>query len=143
MKCVYKIKCRDTNISEFYIGSSINFYRRRYNHTSNCNNINARQYNCKLYKFIRDNGGFINWEFEVIKEYKFISKKELTINEQAYGDLLKPELNSYNIVGIDLLKDKNTRKKKNSVKVNCPHCGDEMLKISLKRHIRRKHTEIV
>ena len=32
--------------------------------------------------FINVNGGFDNWEFEVIKEYKFITKKELeTLSE--------------------------------------------------------------
>ena len=39
-KCVYKLKCKDTNITEFYIGSSINFKRRKYNHKSHSNNLN-------------------------------------------------------------------------------------------------------
>ena len=32
IKCVYKLKCRDTNITEFYIGSSINFIKRKSYH---------------------------------------------------------------------------------------------------------------
>ena len=147
MKCVYKLKCKDTNITEFYIGSSMNFYRRTYNHTSNCNNLNSRHYCLPLYMFINVNGGFENWEFEVIKEYKFLTKKELNINEQYYKEVLKPQLNSYNAYGVDIEKDKNRRKItdkiRNSIKANCPHCNKILNKSSLKRHIRSKHSEIV
>ena len=144
MKCVYKLKCRDPNITEFYIGSSINFERRKIKHKSVSNNLNRREYCSPLYMFINVNGGFENWDFEVIKEYKFITKKELSINEQYYIELLKPKLNSSNAYGIDIERKKNTKEKQqNKIKDNCPHCGEEMLKCSIKKHISRKHTEIV
>ena len=143
MKCVYKLKCKDTNITEFYIGSSIDFRERKYLHKYNSNNLNSRQYCFPLYMFINVNGGFENWEFEVIKEYKFITKKELTMNEQYYKDLLKPELNSQNAYGLDIERIKNTNKIlvkiNNKKKANCPYCNLEMLKINIKRHIGRKH----
>ena len=95
--------------------------------------------------FINVNGGFDNWEFEIIKEYNLISKKELEINEQAYKDLLKPHLNSNNAYGIDKQRQKNYTKKQNKIhskiKENCPHCNKEMLKKSIKSHISRKHEE--
>ena len=76
IKCVYKIKCRDATITEYYIGSSMNFHKRKNAHKTNSNNLNRRQYCIPLYMFINVNGGFDNWEFEVIKEFKFITKKE-------------------------------------------------------------------
>ena len=147
MKCVYKLKCRDTNITEFYIGSSVNFDSRKIDHKSKSNNLNRRECCLPLYMFINVNGGFDNWEFEVIKEYKFITKKELNMNEQYYIELLNPKLNSNNAYGYDIERKKNTmnnwNKINDKIKDNCPHCGYEMLKHSIKRHIRRKHTEIV
>ena len=143
IKCVYKLKCRDTNITEFYIGSSIDFQARKTDHKSKSNNLNRKEYCLPLYMFINVNGCFDNWEFEVIKEYNLISKKELEINEQAYIDLLKPHLNSKNADGTDKEREKNTQKKHYKInvkiKANCPHCNKEMLKISIKRHIRRWH----
>ena len=143
MKCVYKLKCRDTTITEFYIGSSMNFKERKRHHKISSNNLNHKDYCIPLYMFINVNGGFDNWEFEIIKEYNLISKKELTIEEQKYKDLLKPELNSCNAFGWDINKFKNNvikwSKINNNIKANCPHCNKEMLKNNIKPHIRRWH----
>ena len=135
MKCVYKIVCRDTNIKEFYIGSSVNLKNRIYLHKSQCNNLNSKDYCSPVYMFINVNGGFDNWEFEVIKEYNLISKKELELNEQAYIDLLQPHLNDRNAEGWDL-----KRITKNHIKkVICPNCNKKMIRTSLYRHIKTQH----
>ena len=143
MKCVYKLKCKDKEITEFYIGSSIDFNTRKSRHKSNSNNLNRRDYCLPLYMFINVNGGFDNWEFEVIKEYNLISKKELNMNEQYYLDLLKPILNNSNAVGFDMKRKKNTKKidnkNLNKKKANCPQCNKEMLKRHIKRHIKSQH----
>ena len=138
MKCVYKIVCRDKDITEFYIGSSVDFNRRKSEHESHSNNLNCNAYCYPVYMFINVNGGFDNWKFEVIKEYKFITKKELTINEQYYKDLLKPELNSYNAYGRDIARKKNTQKIINNIKANCPHCNLEMLRKNINSHKKTK-----
>ena len=146
MKCVYKIICRDKEITEFYIGSSMDFNRRKRHHKSKSSNLNCNEYCCPLYMFINVNGGWENWEIVVIKEYKFISKKELNMNEQYYIDLLKPQLNSKKSYGIDIEKRKKTQKKIDNIhkkiKANCPHCNKELLKQSIKRHIGRYHPTI-
>ena len=136
MKCVYKIVCRDKEITEFYIGSSVDFNKRIPKHRKDCNNLNSKNYCIPLYKFIRNNGGFDNWDFEVIKEYKFITKKELTINEQYYMELLKPHLNSMNAYGLDMERYKNKIKRNNKKKDNCPQCGKEMVKNNINKHLK-------
>ena len=50
----YKISCSDESITEFYIGSTINFTRRKFQHKSSCHNINNRAYNYKIYTIIRN-----------------------------------------------------------------------------------------
>ena len=135
MKCVYKIVCRDKDITEFYIGSSVDFEKRKTVHKSDSNNLKCGNYCCPLYMFINVNGGIENWDFEVIKEYKFITKEELEMNEQYWMDLLKPNLNFKKAKGIDMERRKNH----NKIKANCEHCGKEMLKCSINRHIERKH----
>ena len=143
MNCVYKILCKDPTITEFYIGSTVNFNQRKITHKNNCNNLNRKQYCYPLYMFINVNEGWNNWEIVVLKEYKFITKKELTVEEQKYIDLLKPHLNSQNAFGLDKERKKNTQKIHNKIhskiKANCPQCNREMLKRSIKRHIKRKH----
>ena len=47
MKCIYKIVCRDKEITEFYIGSSVDFNTRKWNHKCNTKeelNINEQYY---------------------------------------------------------------------------------------------------
>ena len=143
MKCIYKIVCRDKEITEFYIGSSVDFNTRKWNHKCNSNNLNRKEYCYPLYMFINVNGGYNNWEFEVIKEYKFITKEELNINEQYYIELLKPKLNACNSYGLDKTKDNNYRKYNNKInnkkKANCPQCRKEMLKRSIYKHIKTQH----
>ena len=61
---IYAIVCKDITIPEVYVGSTCNLQNRIIQHKSNCNNKNY-----KVYKFIRDNGGFNNWKFIVLEHY--------------------------------------------------------------------------
>ena len=91
---VYKLKCLDKSIEDFYIGSSVDIKKRIASHKSDCNNSNSKKYNFKVYKFIRNNGGWDNWEFEILLEVSVISKEELRIKyERPYQLDLKPDLN--------------------------------------------------
>ena len=93
MKCVYSIKCNDPNITEIYIGSTIQYETRIRLHKIKCNNIKYNKYN-KLYKFINNNGGIDNWSFVIEENCEELNKKELRELEQIYIDLLKPQLNT-------------------------------------------------
>ena len=92
---IYNIYCKDKNVLEFYIGSTHDEIQREQGHKDNCNNEKReRHYNLKVYKFIRDNGGWDNWIFKVIQEFPCENKIQLVIQEQYHYDLLKPALNS-------------------------------------------------
>lgn len=88
---IYKIKCKDTSINNFYIGSTENMHCRKIRHK---HNNKAEKYNFKLYKFMEKNGGFANWEFEIIEERIFRNTYEMLATEITYIINDKPELNS-------------------------------------------------
>lgn len=87
---VYKIHKDDI----CYIGSSNDETLRKRNHKSDCNNENAHNYNTPVYKYIRENGGWDTWEFEVIERFSCKNEEQLVEREDYYYDLLKPVLNT-------------------------------------------------
>ena len=92
---VYKLRCLDETIKEIYVGSSFNINHRMTQHKSDCNNPNRINYNYKVYKFIRDNGGWSNWDYTILEEVEVEDKDELEIcYEDSWIVYLDPQLNS-------------------------------------------------
>ena len=85
---IYKIECNDTKIKECYIGSTVDFAMRGRRHKHNCKRSNS-----KVYKFIRENGGWKNWSMKSIINYPCNSKNELIIKEQEILKLYDNTLN--------------------------------------------------
>ena len=104
---IYKIYCKDPSVKNLYIGSSVNFHKRKMAHKSSCNNENCKNYNLLLYNFIRDNGGWDNWNTEIIEKIKFIYRTELREKEKFWIEKEKSSLN----VGIILTKEDKEKKK--------------------------------
>ena len=92
---IYKLCCLDTTIEEIYIGSTTNFNRRKSEHKKVCNKISLRGHNEKKYKFIRDNGGWDNWDMILIAKVNCNDKLELRKKEREYMEQYKPSLNTY------------------------------------------------
>ena len=92
---VYKLCCKDTTIKEIYIGSTTNFTKRKNCHKNTCNNPNAKQYNYKVYQFIRDNGGWDNWEMILIEYYSCETELLLCRRENYWKNELQASLNAY------------------------------------------------
>ena len=91
---VYKIYCRDISIKECYIGSTKNMNSRILHHH---NNNYDYEKELRLYKFIKENGGWGNWLIEEMESFSFNDIKELREKEQEYINVLKcykPLLNS-------------------------------------------------
>ena len=91
----YKIVCNDPTILDSYNGSTCSLKDRKSVHKKRCNNPNSKDHNLKVYRFIRDNGGWDNWTFIQLEESPCKSKQELLTRERYWFDLLKPSLNSY------------------------------------------------
>ena len=91
---LYKIVCKDLKIKDLYVGYTTNYVQRKYAHKQNCNNSKSVNYSYKLYEVIRANGGWNNWDMEIIKLFNCKDKFEAKQKEIYYIVLLKPTLNS-------------------------------------------------
>lgn len=90
---IYKIVCNDTNIKNIYIGSSTNFRKRKFHHKSNCYNENDKEhYDCYVYKFIRENGGWENWSMILVNYVPCKTKLELLKIEREYIETIDNDL---------------------------------------------------
>ena len=94
--CIYRIECLNPEIKDFYIGSTGDLKERIANHKCCCNNINRPEYNYKLYKFIRNHGGWDNWRIDIELLTTGYDKEIRIEMEQNYIDCIKPQLNSKN-----------------------------------------------
>ena len=92
---IYKLCCKDVNIKEIYVGSTTNLIKRKYQHKADCYNKNRKSYNYYVYKFIRSNGGFDNFDMVLIENYACNNKQELHKRERYYIELLGANLNTY------------------------------------------------
>ena len=156
-ECVYRIECKDPEIQQIYIGSSVDLVQRIGKHKYSCNNEKSKDYNYPVYKFIRENGGWDNWQFDIEQDCYGMPKEEIVELEQIFIGCLNPELNSNNASGIDIERNKESIKKSSQkyyennkesinksrkIKGKCPQCDKEMRKDSIKRHISRMHPSI-
>ena len=92
--CIYGITQIDSD-ELMYVGSTISFNKRILKHKSNCNNEKGEKYNMPVYKYIRDNGGIDNFNFEIIFKVNCYNKYELELVERSYIDDLKPKMNKH------------------------------------------------
>ena len=91
---IYKICCLDTSIKEVYIGSTTNFDQRKKQHKANCNSSKSKKYNLNVYKFIRENGGWNNFDMVLIEYYPCETKLELEREERKILEQQDLTLNS-------------------------------------------------
>lgn len=88
---IYKIYCKDENIKDVYVGHTINFTQRKYSHVKACNNLNN---SVRIYKTIRANGGWENWNMIEIATYCCKDLTEARIKENEHYNELQASLNS-------------------------------------------------
>jgi len=90
---IYKLCCNDLNITEVYVGQTTDFRKRKNNHKVSCNNQTAKGYNYNVYQFIRDNGGWDNWNMIEIEKYNAIDGNDAKKRERFWIEELKAILN--------------------------------------------------
>lgn len=93
---IYKICCKDVSVTDIYIGHTTNFIQRKHNHKKCCCNENSKNHNINVYKFIRKNGGWNNWDMIQIEQINCNNNMEALLRERFWIELLKPKLNINN-----------------------------------------------
>ena len=88
---IYKIYCKDDTIKDKYIGHTTNFSQKKYAHKVACNKLENV---LKIYKIIRVNGGWDNWDMIEIAKYNCKDAIEARIKEQEHYLLEQSTLNS-------------------------------------------------
>lgn len=153
---VYKIY--KDGVDYVYVGSTKAFNNRKYKHKERCNNeTNKKNYNCKIYTIIRDNGGWDTWNMVKIDEIKDCSLTESQIKEQEWIDKLKANMNTNNAHETEELfkerkqiEDKKYHENHKEIiserkkeKITCK-CGCNITKGGLSQHIKtKKHINLI
>ena len=101
---IYKIRCEDENITDIYIGSTTNFIKRKNMHKYNCTNENSKRNNLKIYKTVRESGGWKNWKMIQMEEYECNNKQQAEEREEYWRKELKAELNELKNIYIETKK---------------------------------------
>jgi len=92
---IYKlVNKEDYDNANVYIGSTTNFTKRKCEHKSGCMNVAGVKYNQKIYQFIRDNGGWDEWNMIEIEKYSCVSKNEANAREEYWRIHFNADLNS-------------------------------------------------
>jgi hypothetical protein len=102
---IYKIVCKDLAVVFTYVGMTTDFIKRKSNHKANCCNIKANGHNLKVYRIIRENGGWDNWTMLQIEDYPCASSVEARLKEREWYELLNSDMNN-NIPLISALERK-------------------------------------
>jgi hypothetical protein len=154
--CIYQICCRDPDIRDIYVGSTIDLVKRRTDHKSVCNNPNNGKHNLPVYQYIRDNGGWENWQVVQIEKVECASGQDLCQREREVFERLKPSLNALRPkISPEEAKDckrdcykawceanperlRAHQKAWETKRVVCEHCHKEVAQSGFKAHQRSK-----
>ena len=90
----YKIICNDLTISDCYVGHTIDFRKRKNHHKTTCNNDKDTNHNLILYQFIRENGGWGNWNMIIIETRSCKDSLEAKSIEREFVEKLNATLNT-------------------------------------------------
>jgi len=91
---IYKFVCNDLNIKDTYVGHTTDFIKRKATHKSVCHNLDNKSYNLKVYKTIRENGGWVNWSMIEIEKYPCGDSNEACSRERYWYELLNANMNT-------------------------------------------------
>lgn len=91
---IYKIVCNDLNVKDLYVGHTTHWVNRKNKHKSDCYNLKCKEYNFKVYKFIRANGGWENWCMVEVEKYPCNTVNEAIARERYCYEQLEGTLNS-------------------------------------------------
>ena len=119
---IYKLTCKDISCNELYVGYTTNFVQRKYLHKQSCNNDSSSNYNMKLYKIIRESGGWDNWNMEIVDYVNCNDIYDARLKEKEYSILLHATLNSIQQVPKSIVSNTVLVEQKPKKKYYCESC---------------------
>jgi len=136
---MYKIMPKNVNLAFSYIGHTTNFNERKKQHTKNItSSSDNKHYNLKLYKTIRDNGGWDAWEMIEIEKFECPTKLHVRMREQ--------ELMVEHCVNLNTCKafitEEERKKKKQEITNKYRIENAELIKEQQKQY-KEEHKEII
>ncbi len=94
-KCMfYRLVCRDITVTEVYVGHTTNEVDRRRCHKKACYNEKDKAYNYFVYRFIRDHGGWENWQLIIHEKLPVKDIYEAVLRERFWTEYYMATLNS-------------------------------------------------
>ena len=91
----YKIVNVNGDCELCYVGSSCDMKQRRRSHKFNCNNPNSNRHNLKVYKTIREHGGWNEFKIVELGTAEQLKVAEALVIEETYRIELKANMNSH------------------------------------------------
>ena len=144
---IYKITCKDSNVTDVYVGHTTNFVQRKHAHKQSCFNSKSPNHKCKLYEVIRNNGGWQNWKMEIINFFNCHDHYEARQKEQEYFILLNATLNSIDPMPKPKPKEIFIKNKPIKQQFNCNTCSIAYSNLKLlekhnktNKHIKKQNT---
>lgn len=91
---IYKLCCNDPTITDIYVGHTTNFVQRKHCHKTSCCNEKDKKHKQYVYEFIRNNGGWDNWNMIQIEIVNCKNKRDAEAVEHYWIEKLHAVLNS-------------------------------------------------
>ena len=149
---MYRLQCKDETITPIYISSCWDLDDTEKQHKDAVNNSTNEKYDHKVHFFIREHGGWDNWEFVGLIHYNVSGTNDRLMREQCYKSWCNPSLNdSVRAITVRLPTEENPELKKMKTnsqlfgekKIKCD-CGSVVSNTNLKVHLRSiKHAKYV
>ena len=92
---IYKIVCKNTENTDCYVGHTTNIKSRKAEHKYASITEDGVSYNSKLYKAIRENGGWDNWEIIEIEIGRHVLSNHIENRKRIRRNHLVFELSSF------------------------------------------------
>jgi hypothetical protein len=94
VSCIYRISHKlDYDNDNVYIGSTTDLHKRKLKHKTSCISEKNKKFHYKLYQYVRENGGFDNFRFTILRVCNDVDKMERFKLEQSFIDVYEPTLN--------------------------------------------------
>ncbi len=87
---IYKIVCRDLGITNCYVGQTTDFANRKHGHKCFCKTSSFY-----VYQFIREHGGWENWDMIMVEQYPCTNLVEAGARERYWIEQLNADLNQF------------------------------------------------